>query len=130
MVFIPVYDRAFPDKGVRAVMEVMMQQGAAEPMAEVITYISSALNLLQVCLHLLGLDARLLAPCIFPALPSRRPTVYLLPWSALSLHEEHTADLGRLSLHSVAVHRQLRRHLSVTHHSKMLSISLSTCSCR
>jgi len=47
---IPVYDRSFPNKGVRAVIEVMMQQGAAEPMAEVITYISSALNLLQVWL--------------------------------------------------------------------------------
>ena len=67
MVFIPVYDRAFPNKGVRAVMEVMMQQGAAEPMAEVITYISSALNLLQVCLPSLGFDGRLLAPSIFLA---------------------------------------------------------------
>ena len=47
--FIPVYDRSLPTKGVRAVLEVMMQQGAAEPMAEVITYISTALNLLQVC---------------------------------------------------------------------------------
>ena len=84
VVFIPVYDRAFPNKGVRAVMEVMMQQGAAEPMAEVITYISSALNLLQVCPHLLGSDGRLLAPSIFPALLSRRSTVHLLPCSALS----------------------------------------------
>ena len=44
-----MYDRSLPTKGVRAVLEVMMQQGAAEPMAEVITYISTALNLLQVC---------------------------------------------------------------------------------
>ena len=50
VVYIPVYDRSLPTKGVRAVLEVMMQQGAAEPMAEVITYISTALNLLQVCL--------------------------------------------------------------------------------
>ena len=49
VVFIPVYDRSLPTKGVRAVLEVMLQQGAAEPMAEVITYISTALNLLQVC---------------------------------------------------------------------------------
>jgi hypothetical protein len=107
-----------------------MQQGAAEPMAEVITYISSALNLLQVCLHLLGSNGRLLAPSDFPALLSRRPTVYLLPWSALSIHEEPTADLERLLLHCMAVHRHLRRHLSVAHHPKMLSVSLSTCSCR
>ena len=49
VVFIPVYDRSYPTSGVRAVMEVMLQKGAAETMAEVITYISSALNLLQVC---------------------------------------------------------------------------------
>ena len=49
VVFIPVYDRSYPHSGVRAVMEVMLQKGAAETMAEVITYISSALNLLQVC---------------------------------------------------------------------------------
>lgn len=47
--YIPVYDLMFPNKGVRAVMEVMMLQRAAEPMAEVISYISTALNLLQVC---------------------------------------------------------------------------------
>ena len=43
-----MYDRSYPTSGVRAVMEVMLQKGAAETMAEVITYISSALNLLQV----------------------------------------------------------------------------------
>ena len=66
MVFIPVYDRSLPTKGVRAVLEVMMQQGAAEPMAEVITYISTALNLMQVCL----ISSR---PCVTETVPGMLP---------------------------------------------------------